>query len=302
MLPMGLANLNPLETLQGLMDKLPCGLLLTFLICAGLTVAQGTSMEPYGGWWSTEKDLINVVNGEEAPANGFPWVVALKNLKTGWRCSGTLISSRYVLTAAHCLFENRIDDRSEQNCKNAYDRVSRGPVSWQHWTALPLQRCSSGRSGCRESWYPVTKVDFHDEFDLCNYEDDLALLTLADPVPGGQGRPACLPGTYEPLSGKLTMTGAVWTYGVVDVHTLSVLPLESSNRQIVTLAYAGGGICDGESGAPLLQTDRHGRFTVVGIMSRGFSCEHEGSIDWFTDVRHYIDWICGRMSLEATCK
>ena len=44
-----------------------------------------------------------IIGGEEAENHEFPWAVAL--LEGGWHvCGGSVISDRYVLTAAHCVY------------------------------------------------------------------------------------------------------------------------------------------------------------------------------------------------------
>jgi hypothetical protein len=43
-----------------------------------------------------------VINGHDAPEKSYPWQAYLHG-ETKWRCGGVLISSQWVLTAAHCL-------------------------------------------------------------------------------------------------------------------------------------------------------------------------------------------------------
>ncbi|CAN7986334.1 unnamed protein product, partial [Ixodes hexagonus] len=43
-----------------------------------------------------------IINGTEAAQGDWPWMAALYTEKDKYRCGGTLISSEYVVTAAHC--------------------------------------------------------------------------------------------------------------------------------------------------------------------------------------------------------
>ncbi|KAH9642611.1 hypothetical protein HF086_011204 [Spodoptera exigua] len=58
--------------------------------------------------------LGRVVGGVDAALGDFPWMALLgyKSKRTGttnWLCGGSLISSRHVLTAAHCIHNHEED-------------------------------------------------------------------------------------------------------------------------------------------------------------------------------------------------
>ena len=36
--------------------------------------------------------------------NKYPWIVSMEEVGTGFVCGGTLVASKYVVTAAHCLY------------------------------------------------------------------------------------------------------------------------------------------------------------------------------------------------------
>lgn len=56
-----------------------------------------------------EKDADRIVGGQQTELGEFPWLAALeyKKISTGEskgiRCGGSLISSKFVLTAGHCI-------------------------------------------------------------------------------------------------------------------------------------------------------------------------------------------------------
>jgi len=62
---------------------------------------------------------FHITAGEEAPLNGFPWMAMLlyansfsSTQDTVPRCAGSLITNRYVLTAAQCVNINGLELRS----------------------------------------------------------------------------------------------------------------------------------------------------------------------------------------------
>ena len=48
-----------------------------------------------------------IINGTEAAAGQLPWLVSIHQWG-GHHCGGVIISDRWVLTAAHCLYEYRL--------------------------------------------------------------------------------------------------------------------------------------------------------------------------------------------------
>ena len=53
----------------------------------------------------------DVVGGKTAKKGFWPWQVAIW-FKKGFKCGGTLVNRRFVVTAAHCIYSNNVDDYS----------------------------------------------------------------------------------------------------------------------------------------------------------------------------------------------
>ena len=62
--------------------------------------------------------------------------------------------------------------------------------------------------------------------------------------------------------------------------------------EMVCAGYYGGGkdSCQGDSGGPLM-TEMEGRWTLIGIVSAGYSCAKRGQPGIYHRVAHTSDWI-----------
>ena len=70
------------------------------------------------------KRIVRVVGGEKTQINEYPWIALLRHWQhdsSGSFCGGTLIKSRWILTATHCIFEYaRIDEGRGQGAASCY--------------------------------------------------------------------------------------------------------------------------------------------------------------------------------------
>lgn len=77
-----------------------------------------------------QKDDFNkIVNGNEADLGEYPWLALLlyeyTNGSTSLSCAGSLISSRYVLTAAHCLHKELLEYKNIAKLYVFYKKLSK---------------------------------------------------------------------------------------------------------------------------------------------------------------------------------
>lgn len=68
---------------------------------------QGRLLSPQEGCGDSNSTLTRVVGGQPAKKGAWPWMalIGYTNDLSGltWKCGGTLITTRHVLTAAHCI-------------------------------------------------------------------------------------------------------------------------------------------------------------------------------------------------------
>jgi len=115
--------------------------------------------------------LNRIVGGVETLVNQYPWMILLL-YKGQFYCGGTLINSRYVLTAAHCV------DRFNMN-------------------EMTVRIFEHDRKSTNESKTQDFQIEYilkHIGYSTINYNNDIALIKLKTPVRfQGSMRPVCLP-------------------------------------------------------------------------------------------------------------
>nr|AEW46877.1 seminal fluid protein CSSFP027 [Chilo suppressalis] len=247
-----------------------------------------------------------IIGGEDANRGEFPYMAAIgwANSEGGYdfKCGGSLISSKYVLTAGHCTNDPR-----------AYTPE---PVA----ARLGEQNLDANvNDGADPVDVPIRHIISHPKYKPPSKYHDIALLELASDVQFEDAiRPACLwtrPDFGE--NNKAVATG----WGVVDTLTketskdlqkvsLSLLDntfcdplLEWSwNRnwkgfvpeQMCAGELRGGrDTCQGDSGSPLQVTspENHCLFYVMGVTSFGKKCGDSSQPAIYTRLSSYIDWI-----------
>ncbi len=231
-------------------------------VVAALLLSCGGGEE--GGAESTPRNSVEerIINGEFDADPAHRAVVAL--IMGNRLCSGTLVSRRVVLTAAHCL-----------------DGVNAASVEVGFGTDVESRSTR---------WIGAEEVLPHPDYDSALLVNDLGLIRLdTDPpadvrpipvLPAGRGLTQSDVGALLTFAGfGTTSSGAGAAAGVkfrVDgplaALCLGPLPcrLENAKAAAGTLCYSQspGGPCLGDSGGPAL-LERDGTLYVAGITSYG---------------------------------
>jgi len=257
------------------------------LLVASLVVAQaaytcrcGLRNRPRG---------TRIVGGTEAGPHEFPWQVGIVGSWYGQlaqepNCGGTLISSTYVLTAAHCLTAP-IPGWAVMYGTNQFK--TRGVKSVQVKRII--------RNTPLGDWNPATD------------ENDIALLELASPITfSPEVSPACLPEADTDYTGKMATVsgwGRLEHEGAKPGHLrqVSLMVGEDSycgakwgnrfKKQVMmcTDVTPGKDSCRGDSGGPLVVKTGY-NYDLAGVVSFGRTCadEYPGV---YTRVQAYLAWL-----------
>ncbi|XP_057651753.1 phenoloxidase-activating factor 3-like [Diorhabda carinulata] len=251
---------------------------------------------------------VRVLHGDKAGLTEFPWMALLSyreaDNKAHFKCAGTIINSRYILTAAHCLEERsrllgaRVGEYDIYNKSDCFAGVCNDPVQD----------------------LIVEEVIVHSKYQIIDNSNDIAILRVT-PIRFNEKniKPICLPRAknLEPKDDYVEVTGwgvtKQFTSKRSDILQKAFLPvvnktacqeIYANNTEITiddTKICAGGGVkktnaCNGDSGGPIQQRRQFNdgmRYIQLGIVSIGIEgCDIP---EIFTKVAHYMDWILDNM-------
>ncbi|GGL11855.1 hypothetical protein GCM10010844_33140 [Deinococcus radiotolerans] len=225
-----------------------------------------------------------IVGGTISARGARPYQVAMTDTTGFQYCGGTLLSSTWVLTAAHCV----------KGTAASSIRIRAG--------VNKLSDSSQGQT------VGVSSVTVHPSYSSSTNFADIALLKLSAAVTNSYAAPAKLPsntvegildvkGKYAVVSGWGLTQGNNNSSASDDLREVS-LPITPNpatcggssvpGNTICGEYYQGKDSCNGDSGGPLAQT-YNGNFYVLGIVSYGPSaCTGNGV---YTRVNGYLSWI-----------
>merc|ERR1712012_1180255 len=214
-----------------------------------------------------------IVGGVEATPHQFPWQVGL--FFDGYFCGGSIISEKYILTAAHCA-----------------DGV------FKHEVVIGAHEIRASDNVKINAYSPTV----HPEWDSFSLSNDLAILELDEEIDwasfNGNARPSCL-ATSGDYSGQ---TALVSGWGRPSDSSSSISPVlrkveapvmsqrecenywGNLNEGVVCIDTTGGkSSCNGDSGGPL--SIPGAIYEQIGIVSFGSAAGCEiGAPAGFTEV------------------
>ncbi|XP_055380978.1 serine protease grass-like [Condylostylus longicornis] len=261
------------------------------------------------------KDAKKVGHGNTTGLREFPFMVRLQYDRNmpAFRCGGTLINEKYILTAAHCvrgdLFSVRL---GEYNAKMEID-------------CIPDENKEDGLD-CNDRFQdiPIESKTVHDSFDKFQAVHDIALLRLIRPanMKKNNVKPICLP-INSVLRNKNSKIGLLTGWGTTENGNVSDILLKAllyinaerqkcqdyynkihavnvTDRIICAIGKEKEDSCKGDSGGPLFEyaqitigeTKKYLQIGIVGSgpqIKCGNSTENGGSL--YINVARYMKWI-----------
>jgi uncharacterized protein (TIGR03382 family) len=223
----------------------------------------------------------DIIGGQTAQTADYPSVVGLEETPGNWFCTGTLVSSQWVLTAAHCMDGETATKMHVRFGANNIETAPSGTV------------------------VGVAEIHSHPGFDYNAWDNDIALVKLAAPVTNVTPTPI--------LRDSLAIGSQVLEvgYGVSDNNdggggilrqvTKTTADCAGANdpgisgaNLICMNAGDGKGSCYGDSGGPAFATINNQR-VVAGVTSGGSGEQCGAGWDLYTSVKAEIDFVDSTM-------
>uniref|UniRef100_A0A3B5A2S4 trypsin n=1 Tax=Stegastes partitus TaxID=144197 RepID=A0A3B5A2S4_9TELE len=247
-----------------------------------------------------KKPITRIFGGLKVTPGAIPWQVSVQVKPSGSNqpfrhtCGGVLIASCVVLTAGHCIEQNK--DM----------QVMMGSLSQD--MSDPNAQVLQVEEAIRHEGYRETPSAVY---------NDIAILKLK----GTNGvcanetqfvKAACLPDAQLPDGMECTISGWGATeqsdYGSSHLLEANVLLINQQkcsepkvygnvlDNSMFCAGYLQGGVdsCQGDSGGPLtcMQNNTH---VVYGLVSWGDQCGRKNKPGVYTRVTHFLDWINSKM-------
>ncbi|GMT36432.1 hypothetical protein PFISCL1PPCAC_27729, partial [Pristionchus fissidentatus] len=264
-----------------------------------------------------------IIGGEKVTKVGeWPWQVALQKFDSksvDGACGGTVIADRWILTAAHCVYER---------LRKSFDfRIAAGALRW-----------TAHVNSEQAVFINVTRFFLHPEVEsskLFYMTNDIALLELESPLRFNEiVSPVCLPsrmqriprdknavaigyGLYEEPSFKNSYPSD----GVLRETKIPIIPRDECKATLdevnpygikydITDAHicagaAGHGVSYGDSGGPLMVQANDGRWFQFGIVTSGVReliLAQDIAPAIFANVIKFCDWLEDTTNGEAKCE
>ncbi|XP_066985423.1 chymotrypsinogen A-like [Macrobrachium rosenbergii] len=228
--------------------------------------------------------LARIVGGDRSSLDKWPWLVSIRSFPNKIFCGGSILTSRHVLTSAHCMkpFRNLL---------------------FLTFVVAGGESIFFGQRAYIQNAYFHPKYQKEAPF----YADVVVLLLSGDLTFDTATSPVCLPPPdWVPTTGQAVTVigwGRMWENGLSAwfLREATVNIIEGTKcKEVFEKDWTSGMICagapgkdacQGDSGGPLLLKTEEGTWVLVGLVSFGMGCAREDIPGVYLNIAPFLDFV-----------
>lgn len=287
------------ESQPGIPELLSLSLNYEVIMIIGGDLEAGDYSFPF--FSSEVKTSKKIIGGTAANIAEFPWQVFLR--ADNYICGGSIIGEDWVVTAAHCVFDDEGDpiDVSKMSVKVGATNI--------------------GFTSTQGKLYTIKKYVVHENYDPESLENDIAVLKISEAIDFENAESIELITKQDSIDGYTDPGILAWVTGWgltnIDPRTFPDI-LQKVQLPIVSLETAAGvwgprpssmlmagyragtkDACNGDSGGPLIVPVGE-TYKLAGIVSWGnTNCNTYGG---YTRISSFYEWIRVTTGINDTYK